>query len=128
MRYPLPLLLCLALLAPTCMAQSHDQEDEPAANEPAADEPPRRSAMGRVMGIMIETLRQEALRDDSDTGAGAPVVAGHAEAPQAEARQVIEVGAAFRLPPEPVDAATPGCDVQPCDREQPQKLRIASQK
>ena len=128
MRYPLPLLLCLALLAPTCMAQAHDQEDEPAANEPAADEPPRRSAMGRVMGIMIETLRQEALRDDSDTGAGAPVVAGHAEAPQAEARQVIEVGAAFRLPADTADAATPGCDVQPCDREQPQKLRIASQK
>ena len=123
MRYPLPLLLCLALLAPTCMAQSHVQEDEP-----AADEPQRRSAMGRVMGIMIEALRQETLRDDSGTGAGAPVVAGHAEAPQAEARQVIEVGAAFRLPADTADAATPGCDVQPCDREQPQKLRIASQK
>ena len=54
------------MLAPTCMAQSHDQEDEP-----AADEPQRRSAMGRVMGIMIEALRQETLRDDSGTGAGA---------------------------------------------------------
>ena len=81
-------------------------------------EPPR-SAMGRVMGIMIESLRQDAMRNDASAAtAGKPI-------------QVIEVGGAFQLqadaPVAPVEVA-PACDVQPCDRAPVPNLRIASQK
>src|SRR5690606_35307368 len=107
----------------------HPAVDGQAMAATAADEAPR-SAMGRVMGIMIEALRQEALRDDT------------ASAPSAGPTQVIEVGAAFRLDagsqsatPDPAPAPEPGpdpnalaCDVQPCERGQVPNLRIASQK
>ena len=115
MRYHLPLLCCtLLLLAPACMAQSKPV-DEPATE---TDEAPR-SAMGRVMGIMIEALRQEA------TGEAGP-----------DAPQEIEVGAAFQLQAKPRDtqearppaAIDPPCDVQPCERDPIANLRIASQK
>ena len=64
MRQPLLLLCSLALCAPACMAQSLPPaagDDSQVARAAASADVPR-SAMGRVMGIMIEALRQEAKR------------------------------------------------------------------
>lgn len=126
MRYPLPLLLCLALLAPPCPAQS--RPDDAAGTDvhgPARpDDAAPRSAMGRVMGIMIEALRQEAMR-------GAPASAGDTMrngGPHNGATLDIEVGEAFQLQPPARAALAPRCDVQPCDRNSVSNLRIASQK
>ena len=123
MRSPLPLLLCMCVLAPACLAQSRpgDAARVDAAEPPQAAEAPR-SAMGRVMGIMIEALRQEAMR-----GAPADATAGTTGA-RGDATLDIEVGGAFRLPPPASASAGPGCDVQPCDRESVPNLRMASQK
>ena len=132
MRYPLPLLLCLALLAPPCPAQS--RPDDAAGTDvhgPARpDDAAPRSAMGRVMGIMIEALRQEAMRSASGEGTARSTGSGNDGLDDASLE--IEVGDAFRLPP-PQNAsasvpARPACDVQPCDRESVPNLRIASQK
>lgn len=124
MRSPLPLLLCMTLLAPACLAQSRPGDAVAAdAGEqaPAADAP--RSAMGRVMGIMIEALRQEAMR-------GAQTDAGDAPRTGPNSGQTldIEVGDAFRLQPPAQASVRSGSDVQPCDRDSVPNLRIASQK
>ena len=124
MRQPLLLLCSLALCAPACMAQSLPPaagDDSQVARAAASADVPR-SAMGRVMGIMIEALRQEAKRDDT------------VDAPQAGPTQVIEVGADFLLDAGPqVTSPTPvpvrsQCGVQPCERDHVPNLRIASQK
>ena len=128
MRSPLPLLLCLLLLPPACLAQSHpdDAARADAEEQPQAGEAPR-SAMGRVMGIMIEALRQEAMG-----GTPAGDTTRTAEARGGDNRGGdnldIEVGDAFRLQPPAQAAVRAGCDVQPCDRDSVPNLRIASQK
>lgn len=107
------MLICLSLFtfAPACMAQE-------------AEEDPPRSAFGQVMEIMIEALRQEAMRD-----ARSDVLTSDAGTPQK-----IEVGAAFRpqaaVPEVAVDPTVvdPRCDVQPCEYDSVPNLRIASQK
>src|SRR5690606_6451214 len=125
MRSPLPLLLCMTLLAPACLAQSRPGDAVAAdAGEQASAADAPRSAMGRVMGIMIEALRQEAMR-------GAPASAGDTMrngGPHNGATLDIEVGEAFQLQPPARAALAPRCDVQPCDRNSVSNLRIASQK
>jgi hypothetical protein len=120
-------MVCLTLLAPACLAQSHAGDDASRADPEAsasAEDAPRRSAMGRVMGIMIEALRQEAMRSTPEGADGAmrSRVAGSAETLD------IEVGDAFRLQPPARASAAPKCGVQPCDRDSVPNLRIASQK
>jgi hypothetical protein len=125
MRSPLLLLLCLILLPPVCLAQSRadDAALTDADEQPQAGEAPR-SAMGRVMGIMIEALRQEAMRG---TPAGTDVTTRNGGPDNGETLD-IEVGGAFRLQPPERTSTGPGCDVQPCDRDSVPNLRIASQK
>ena len=131
MRSPLPLLLCMCVLAPACLAQSRPGDAAQVdAAELSRDGQAPRSAMGRVMGIMIEALRQEAMRSASGEGTARSTGSGNDGLDDASLE--IEVGDAFRLPP-PQNAsasvpARPACDVQPCDRESVRNLRIASQK
>ena len=125
MRSPLPLLLCMALVTPACLAQSRadDATGAPAAEQAPAGEAPR-SAMGRVMGIMIEALRQEAMRG---TPVRADGTAGNGGPHNGETLE-IEVGEAFQLQPPARASLATKCDVQPCDRDSVPNLRIASQK
>jgi hypothetical protein len=102
MRNRLPFLLILPamILAPACMAQARDgalHQDEQAAG-PAHGETPHRSAFGRVMAVMIDALKQDALQQEAPGDAEADAGA----APEVRTTAIgtplgIEVGDAFRL-------------------------------
>ena len=125
MRSPLPLLLCMTLVAPACLAQSQaDEATRASAAEQASDGEAPRSAMGRVMGIMIEALRQEAMRG---TPPSADATTRNGDPRNGETLD-IEVGDAFQLQPPAQASVRSGCDVQPCDHDSVPNLRIASQK
>lgn len=70
-------LTAIGVAAPACLAQA---QDAPQAAEGKVHDAPRKSAFGRVMGVMIEALQQEALRDNDPgmrevrtTAAGTPL-------------------------------------------------------
>lgn len=91
------MVLATIALAPAWPARA--QQDAAASGPgPGVQDAPRRSAMGRVMGVMIEALKQETLRGaDADTRAVSTTAAGTPLG--------IEVGAAFSL-----DQGRPGED------------------
>jgi hypothetical protein len=69
-RLPLLALPALALVAigvaaPACLAQA---QDAPQAAEAEIRDAPRKSAFGRVMGVMIEALQQQETLRDNDPG------------------------------------------------------------
>lgn len=69
-RLPLLVLPALALVAigvaaPACLAQA---QDAPQAAEAEIRDAPRKSAFGRVMGVMIEALQQQETLRDNDPG------------------------------------------------------------
>src|SRR4051812_2657453 len=99
-RWPFLLILPAMILAPACMAQAHGdapRQDQQAAG-PAHGETPHRSAFGRVMAMMIDALKQDALQPETPRGADADAAAS----PEIRTTAIgtplgIEVGDAFRL-------------------------------